>query len=371
MDARMQQLLDRASLRVTPLGDEAPPKPTANPFAELLAAKGFIVLDGALATELETRGYDLTDPLWSCRTLLEQPKAIEQVHLDYYQAGADVAITASYQATVKGLQKRKGMSEKAALDVIKRSVTLARNAQRSAQVFDRRDKVFNTMYSAPDHVHQYDAAQQRLLSQAVKGAAHRPLLVAGSVGPYGAYLADGSEYRGDYGISPTELADFHRPRIQALVEMGVDILACETMPSIAEVQALSQLLTQEFPDVYCWFSFSLKDAVHLSDGSALKDACEALSSNPKVAAIGVNCVRPDLVGTALRHMRTFTALPLIAYPNSGETWNADSRSWQAAAGGFQTWAEQVLEWKAAGATIIGGCCRTTPDLIEMVAKLIA
>lgn len=304
-----------------------------NPLAALLADGRCIVLDGALATELEARGCDLGDALWSAKVLLEQPQLIRQVHLDYFQAGAQCAITASYQATPSGFAAR-GIDPAQSRQLIARSAKLAlqaRDAYRAAHA---------------------DAG---------------PLLVAGSVGPYGAYLADGSEYRGDYALPQAAMLDFHRPRIAALIEAGVDLLACETQPSLAEVAALLALL-QEFPRITAWFSFTLRDTTHLSDGTPLHEAVALLDGHPQVVALGVNCIAPDLCTAALRHLATLTALPLVTYPNSGERYDAAGKRWDGAGSDDCGLADRVDAWRGAGARLIGGCCRTTPRDIAQLAR---
>ena len=198
-----------------------------NLIADLLNRFPVLILDGAMATELERRGCDLRDPLWSAKVLLEAPELIWRVHSDYFCAGADIAITASYQATVDGFMRR-GLGREESLDLLRRSVRLALEAR-------------DAFWREP----------------ANRIGRPRPL-VAASVGPYGAFLADGSEYRGDYGLSEAELMDFHRPRMTTLLEAGPDLLACETLPCFVEARALVRLLA-EFPDVSAWISFSARD----------------------------------------------------------------------------------------------------------------
>lgn len=304
-----------------------------NPLAALLAGERCIVLDGALATELQARGCDLDDPLWSAKVLLERPELIGQVHLDYFRAGAQCAITASYQATPPGLAAR-GLDPAQARQLIARSAQLALDARREHR-------------------------------QAHPGAG--PLLVAGSVGPYGAYLADGSEYRGDYALPQARMMDFHRPRIAALVEAGVDLLACETLPSAPEIRALQALLG-EFPDASAWFSFTLRDAAHLSDGTPLREVVASLDGDRQVLAVGVNCVAPPLATAALQHLSTLTALPLVVYPNSGERFDAQGKAWVCGDAATGTLADHLDAWRAAGARLIGGCCRTTPGDIAQLAQ---
>ncbi|WP_386338180.1 homocysteine S-methyltransferase [Xanthomonas citri pv. citri] len=311
-----------------------PRQPRANaPFSQALQHDGYVVLDGALATELEQRGCDLNDALWSARVLMEQPELIYQVHRDYFAAGAQCAITASYQATPLGFAAR-GLDVAQAQALIARSVALA-------------------MQARADHLTLHPHAS--------------PLWVAGSVGPYGAYLADGSEYRGDYVLPIEQLMDFHRPRIAALAEAGVDLLACETLPSASEIVALRQLLRHEFPQLHAWFSFTLRDAAHLSDGTPLAQVVPALDACAQVIAVGINCIALDQATAALHSLSALTALPLVVYPNSGEHYDASDKRWHAGRGAALTLADQHAHWLAAGARLIGGCCRTAPRDIAALA----
>ncbi|MEB5974573.1 homocysteine S-methyltransferase [Pantoea dispersa] len=302
-----------------------------NPIAAALTHTDTLILDGALATELEARGCDLADALWSAKVLMENPELIYQVHYDYFAAGANVAITASYQATPLGFAAR-GLDSGQASALIRQSVVLAQRA---------RD--------------DYRAAS----------GSEAPLLVAGSVGPYGAYLANGAEYRGDYALPAAEMKDFHRPRVAALLEAGVDLLACETLPSFGEIQALISLLA-EFPQSSAWFSFTLRDAQHLSDGTPLSKVAEVINAAPQVVAVGLNCVALESVTPALQTLQALTDKPLLVYPNSGEQYDAVSKSWHSAPSGC-TLHDKFPEWQQAGARLIGGCCRTTPQDIAAIA----
>ncbi|OWS77625.1 homocysteine S-methyltransferase [Pantoea sp. VS1] len=302
-----------------------------NPIAAALTHTDTLILDGALATELEARGCNLADTLWSAKVLMGNPELIYQVHYDYFAAGANVAITASYQATPLGFAAR-GLDSGQASALIRQSVTLAQRA---------RD--------------DYRAAT----------GSEAPLLVAGSVGPYGAYLANGAEYRGDYGLPAAEMKDFHRPRVAALLEAGVDLLACETLPSFGEIQALISLLA-EFPHSSAWFSFTLRDAQHLSDGTPLSKVAEVINAAPQVVAVGLNCVALESVTPALQTLQALTDKPLLVYPNSGEQYDAVSKSWHSAPSGC-TLHDKFPEWQQAGARLIGGCCRTTPQDIAAIA----
>lgn len=302
-----------------------------NPIAAALTHTDTLILDGALATELEARGCNLADTLWSAKVLMENPELIYQVHYDYFAAGANVAITASYQATPLGFAAR-GLDSGQASALIRQSVTLAQRARDDYRV---------------------------------ASGSEAPLLVAGSVGPYGAYLANGAEYRGDYALPAAEMKDFHRPRVAALLEAGVDLLACETLPSFGEIQALISLLA-EFPHSSAWFSFTLRDAQHLSDGTPLSKVAEVINAAPQVVAVGLNCVALESVTPALQTLQALTDKPLLVYPNSGEQYDAVSKSWHSAPSGC-TLHDKFPEWQQAGARLIGGCCRTTPQDIAAIA----
>lgn len=310
-----------------------------DPISEILAEKPIVVLDGALATELEARGLDLSSALWSAKALQETPNIIYEVHLDYFRSGADVAITSSYQATPLGLEKHMTMSLEDSQQLIRKSVELAQQARDTALEEDSR--------SHP-------------------GSKPRKLLVAGSVGPYGAYLSDGSEYRGDYSIPNDEMKAFHRPRIQALVDAGADILACETIPSFAEVKALVELLREEFAATPAWFSYTVRDPTHLSDGTLLSEVTSITNQSSQIVAVGINCVPEQDVSSILDHMKTLTDRPLVAYPNSGEQWNAKERAWSGQRSEGQEHARLIADWRSKGARVIGGCCRTGPKDIEVI-----
>lgn len=306
-----------------------------NPIASILDNYSLFVIDGALATELERRGCDLKDELWSAKILLEQPEQIKAVHLDYFRAGADCAITASYQATIEGFAKR-GLNEAEAIALIKKSVELAREAR-------------DEFWANPGN----------------RASRPRPL-VAASVGPYGAFLADGSEYRGNYGLTKEELINFHRPRMKALVEAGADILACETIPSLTEALALAELL-KEFPNISAWFSFTGRDGRHVSEGQLFSDCVKDLQAHPQVAALGINCTSPTYIPSLIREGRKATEKPMLVYPNSGETYDASKNDWNGDPV-LESFGKQAREWYAAGARLIGGCCRTTPEDIRVIAS---
>ncbi|MFI7099095.1 homocysteine S-methyltransferase [Streptomyces sp. NPDC050161] len=297
-------------------------------FADALAA-GPVVLDGGLSQQLESAGHDLSDALWSARLLAEDPEAVVRAHLAFYEAGAQVAITASYQATFEGFARRgTGRDEAAAL--LARSVELARDAAR----------------------------------RATAGGAAGPLFVAASAGPYGAMLADGSEYRGRYGLSVGELERFHRPRLEVLAAARPDVLALETVPDADEARALLRAIRGL--GTPAWLSYSIEGG-RTRAGQPLDEAFAVAADVDEVIAVGVNCCAPQDVDRAVETAARVTGKPVVVYPNSGERWDARARTWCGTAA-FR--ADQVAGWAAAGARLIGGCCRVGPEVIaELAAQL--
>ena len=289
-----------------------------------------IVLDGGMSNALEDRGHDLSDALWSARLLRDAPDEIAAVHRAYYEAGAMVATTASNQASVIGFE-RAGVPPPEAEHLISSSVHIAREA---------RDE----------------------LGWDLPGGRRR--LVAASVGPYGAMLADGSEYRGRYGVSPETLRDFHGPRLELLLNAAPDILAIETIPDIDEAEVLVELISDfDFP---AWFSYSI-EGNHTRAGQPLTDAF-AIPSIDQILAVGINCCRPADVQPAVETAVAVTGKPAVAYPNAGESWDARARQWT---GTTTSPATLAPGWRDAGASFIGGCCRVGPDDIRALAAAIA
>ncbi len=307
------------------------PKPS--PILTFLRRQAPLILDGGLATELESRGCDLADELWSAGYLLMDPDAIRQAHLDYLAAGADCVVTASYQATLTGFRRR-GASLEEARTLLARSVELALEAR---EAFLRRP-----------------------------GPGRQPPLVAASVGPYGAFLADGSEYTGDYDRDEEGLVAFHRERFEILAASGADLLACETLPSAAEARALKRLLTAR-PGRWAWFSFSCRDGRHLCDGSELASIAAELDDCEQVAAIGVNCTAPRHVGELIGEIRRVSAKPVVVYPNSGEIYDAAAKSWIGDPDP-EDFAVAAAGWVERGAAAVGGCCRTGPEHIRRIRR---
>ena len=285
-----------------------------------------LVLDGGLSNALEDRGLDLTSDLWTARLLLDDPAQIAAVHRDYYLAGADVATTASYQASVPSLVAA-GLTRQEAEHTIVSSVSLAREV---------RDEVATST--------------------------GRRLLVAASVGPYGAVLADGSEYSGRYGISKAALRDFHGPRLELLASAGPDLLAVETIPDADEAELLVPLLDEL--GVPAWFSFSVAgDATRA--GQSLRDAYAVLAGSTSIVAAGVNCSAPGDVARAISTAVEVTGRPAVAYPNLGESWDSSTNTW-AGDGAFDT--ALATDWVRAGARLVGGCCRVGPTHISELAS---
>jgi homocysteine S-methyltransferase len=307
-------------------------------LSPFLAHGGVLVLDGGLATELEKAGFDLDHPLWSASVLKDAPEAIVAVHRAYLEAGADCLTTASYQASVPGF-RRAGLSEEQARDMLRRSVLLA-------------DEARDAFWSDP----------------ANRAGRHRPL-VAASVGPYGAYLANGAEYTGAYDLDERGLFAFHRERFMILADTEADLLACETIPSAVEARALLALLAER-PSVRAWLSFSCRDGERLSDGTRLADIVREAGAHPQVLAVGVNCTAPEHVEALLRAAASVTVKPLVAYPNSGERYDPASRSW-CGDGDEADWGERGKVWRQAGARLIGGCCRTGPAHVRALRNALA
>jgi homocysteine S-methyltransferase len=291
-----------------------------------------IVLDGGLATQLEAMGEDLSDALWSARLLADAPDRIEAAHLAFYRAGARVATTASYQATYQGFAAR-GIGHEEAAALLRRSVELAGRARTTA------------------------------LGEGLP----KPLFVAASVGPYGAFLADGAEYRGRYGRTVDWLRDFHRERLEVLAATDADILAIETIPEVEEAAALASLVAER-DGVAAWISFSCADGSRIRSGAPIEEAVAAVARSAGIVAVGVNCTAARHVPELVARIRAVTDLPVVAYPNSGEGWDAASRRWSGdSEPEDRVDAAAAARWIASGVTLVGGCCRVGPGQIAAIA----
>ena len=303
-----------------------------------LLTRGPVVLDGAMGTELDARGVDTRNALWSALALTTAPDVVREVHADYLDAGARVITTNTYQATLPALI-RSGEDAAGAREVIAAGARLAKEAAR----------------------------------QFGKEHPEEPVLVAGGLGPYGAFLADGSEYTGAYDIDIPEdprFQEVHLPRIEVLVGEGTDLFALETLPRLDEAQALVAMVKGLAPQAQCWVSFQVRsDGAHLADGSPLAEAAAWAAQEETVVAVGINCVAPGVVGRALPVLRAATGKPLVAYPNAGDLYDPVTKTWQSAGEGMGIPA-LAPSWIDAGARLVGGCCRTRPAQIYELARAV-
>ena len=282
-----------------------------------------------MATALEAGGLRLGTPLWSARAVLEAPGAVVAAHRAFLEAGADCISSAGYQASLEGLREA-GLDGVRAEDALRRTVALAVEA---------RDAFWAT---------------------GAHGEGRVEPIVAASAGPYGAFLADGSEYDGRYGVGRDALERFHRGRLDVLADTDADIIAFETVPSAVEAEVLGQLVAER-PETPAWISFSCRDGVGLWDGTPIAAAVKACGSPNSLVAVGLNCTDPRYVRTLIDKIVPITDLPIIVYPNSGEGYDRESRSWT---GRPAPWLDEVGDWVGAGARVIGGCCRVGPDDIS-------
>ncbi|CAE7662586.1 HMT-3 [Symbiodinium pilosum] len=307
-----------------------PRKEFKDPLATCRGTSKVLILDGGLATHIEALGEDIDHSLWSARCLVKNPSVIKQAHADYYEAGAAVAITASYQAHFDGFREL-GFGEEEAVSAMKRSVQLAREV-------------------APPNA-----------------------LVAGSVGSYGASLHNGAEYTGDFpGMDEEKLIAWHRPRAKALVEAGCDVLACETVPCLLEARSLVCLLNElQHP---AWVTFSCKSDSEVHSGDTIADCVAAVGACDWVVGAGVNCTHPNFVSGLVRRCREVlpAAKSVVVYPNSGEVWNGTTHTWETCtATADEQFVEMAREWLKLGANCIGGCCRTGPATIAALKRGLA
>lgn len=289
------------------------------------------VLDGGMATELERQGCDISGPLWSAHVLDTNPEIIAQVHLDYLRAGADCISTVSYQASALGYAEL-GRPSADAANALRESVAIAEAAR--------------------DEYHRESS---------------RPVLIATSLGPYGAALHNGAEFHGRYDIGFDDLIAFHEQRLAAVAGTNADMVALETVPSLEEARAIVSAL-KRFPGICAWVSFTCKDSKHVAHGERLADCVGALNDVPQVAAVGINCTAPHLVGSLIAEANAVTAKPIFVYPNSGELWDAPNRGWYGTSS-VSAFAEMARTWYMEGAYAVGGCCRTTPAHIRAVRQV--
>lgn len=308
---------------------------TVDPFGPILERHGTVILDGGLGTELEARGADLRDPLWSAKVLVEDPERIREVHTAYFEAGADVAISASFQASFEGFAAR-GFDHDTAEGLMRRSVEVAQEAR-----------------GAWWHAREPD---------------DRPFpLVAASAGPYGAVLGNGAEFTGDYDRDEDALVAFHGPRLVVLASAEPDVLACETIPSIVEARALVRAL-ELVPEVPAWVSFSCRNAAQLCDGTPFEEAVRTVTMSPSVVAVGLNCTAPIHVEGLVRIAAAATDMSVVAYPNRGAFWDAVRKVWVDPPRQDPRPPLRPDRWREAGARLVGGCCGIGPSQIATIAQ---
>jgi len=297
-----------------------------------LQSRKTCVLDGGMASELEFLGADISGPLWSAHVLENAPEKIVAVHRAYLEAGADILLTASYQVSRLG---------------------------------------YSAFGLAPERA---DAALLRSVQLALEARAEFPgrgILIAASLGPYGAALHNGAEYHGNYDCDFAELVAFHRERIAILAESNADLLAFETLPSLEEARAIGVALAP-WPGLAAWFCFNCPEAqaarLEVAHGEALRDCAALAAGFPQTVAVGINCTQPQWLPSLIRELRAASEKPIIVYPNSGEGWDAAARCWTGTSDPRE-FGRQAETWYAAGAQIIGGCCRTRPSHIRQIAAL--
>ena len=294
------------------------------------------MLDGGLATELERRGHNLSDDLWSARLLVDQPEEIRAAHVSYFRAGAQVATTASYQASFAGFAAR-GIGTSEAEVLMRRSVMLAREA-------------------ADDVTQQSGDGVRRM--------------VAASIGPYGAMLADGSEYSGDYGVADDVLRQFHQHRVEVLLDAAPDLLAMETIPSEQEATVLLDVLSTLPAGTRAWLSLTCADGATTRRGEDVERVFALAMGNPRIVAVGVNCTAPEYAGALVARAVAASGKPAVVYPNSGETWNGADRVW--GGGGAGVDAIAAATWVSTGAQWVGGCCQVgASDIARLTTDLTA
>ena len=293
--------------------------PMTNAFLEALTRDRLLILDGGLSTQLEAQGCDISGVLWSAALLRSNPDEIVRATRAFIDAGAACVATATYQASREGFAQV-GVSADEADALMLHAVQLARQAG--------------------------------------------PAIVAASIGPYGAMLHDGSEYRGNYDVSVETLRAFHEPRLRLFDTSGADVIALETVPSFAEAQVLAELLAEcSLPS---WVSFSCRDGLCISDGTPIEDAAALFASHPRVAAVGINCTPPQYaVELVQRVVETLTDKIVMAYPNSGELYDAETGTWSGTVTAKDC-AAAAVKWVEAGARIVGGCCRMGPEHIRAI-----
>ena len=294
-----------------------------------------LLIDGGLSNELERQGCNLDHKLWSAKMLVSKPEAIIETHLEYLKAGAQCLITSSYQASIEGFMML-GYDRNEAEAFISQTVRLAEIA-----------------------IVRFNNSQSNDFNH----------LIAASIGPYGAYLADGSEYHGNYSVSDETLKEFHKNRIQLLDRSNADFFACETIPCYQEAKVLGELLNDT--NKSAWITFSCKDEKHLNDGTPIEECASFFANHPNVFAIGVNCTAPKYISGLIKALKTKSGeKKIVIYPNSGEVYNEKSKTWMGLSDP-KLYAVMAREWIALGTDILGGCCRIGPEHIKSLSEFLS
>lgn len=324
--------------------------------------KRHLVLDGALGTQLESiipndsEIQPKNDPLWSTKVLMTQPKLIERIHYQYLQSGSDIIMTSTYQASCAGLIKYANSYTDEVAHVWERSVDMANNAI-------RRHKLENN----------------------TKPIRNRDPIICGSVGPYGAFLANGAEYTGEYGmISNEELEKHHFKLLQFLIlHPDVKLIAIETIPNFREFKVLVNLLTKLLslhgPNQKFYLSINVRNESEMCDGTPVEKVMNYLNFKMKtmgilqrnIFAIGYNCVDYHLVTSLIDNLTMFNEfhIPMIVYPNLGYVYSTKHEEYIA----YQDTNElelMILDWLKRGVKIIGGCCGSGPQEIEKISEVV-
>ena len=293
-----------------------------------------VIIDGGLSNVLEDLGCDLNNELWVANLLTTNPEALIKTHLAYLEAGAQIISTSSYQATIPGFMKL-GYSKEDSETFILKSVELAETAI---------------------NIYLKNHTPNK-----------RPL-IAGSIGPYGAYLADGSEYRGDYKISDVDLRDFHKKRIELFDNSSCDILAFETIPSYQEAKVINELI--QHCKTPSWVSFSCKNGREINDGTSIARAASIFDKNENIFAVGVNCTAPKHISSLITELKSVIGNKnVLVYPNSGEVYDAKSKTWNGTSDPVK-FSEICKHWIQLGVNLVGGCCRIGPSHIKHLCKSI-
>jgi homocysteine S-methyltransferase len=334
-----------------------------------------VIVDGGLSTSLTEQGYDLSHDLWTARLIAEEPAALVRAHRAFLDAGAEVLITSSYQASIDGFE-RNGATTAEAAALLQSTTAIARQAVAEWSTTEMENRDGSRIPMTESTASLGDEFDEDRTSKVERSAAtgpserlrsgpnlQRSIIVAASVGPYGAVLADGSEYRGEYALSNGELVVFHRDRVRLLAETEPDWWACETIPTASEAVAMGLALSavRKLPT---WMTFNCRSGSYTFGGDRIEDAVTAALSACDLTAVGVNCTAPGFVPELLGRIRQVTDLPLVAYPNSGQTWDAPNRVWMGDPG-----ATDVTAWIAAGAEYVGGCCGVGPTELAHLAAL--